>query len=243
MADNALVAKLQAFADLTESDKRQLDDLCRNVRTFGAKQPIITAGDRPDHVHLIVSGWAARYVSLSDGSRQIVAFLVPGDFCDLHVALLGKMDHTITALTRCRVAFIPSAEMDRLTSEQTRLTKAMWWGTLVDEAVLRSWVANVGRRDAHERISHLLCEMHLRLRLVGLVTDGRMDLPITQEELADATGLTAVHVNRTLQRLRKENLIQLKAGILTVLDVDALREAAGFDGSYLHIKRRQTLSG
>lgn len=238
MERNALVAKLSAFADLSEEDRRQLSGLCNDIQTIGAKHAIIQQGDRPNSVHLIVSGWAARYVMTSDGSRQIVAFLIPGDFCDLHVSLLGEMDHTIVALTRCRVAFIESARLDKLTSEQSSVTKALWWGTLVDEAVLRAWVANVGRRDAHERIAHLLCEMHMRLKLIGFVSDGTFDLPITQDELADATGLTAVHTNRMLQQLRAEKLIELKGGILKVLDVARLRDVGGFDGGYLHVKRR-----
>jgi CRP-like cAMP-binding protein len=121
------------------------------------------------------------------------------------------------------------------------LTKALWWATLVDEGVLREWILNVGRRDAYERIAHLLCEMHARMKMVGLVEDGRLALPLTQQELADTTGLTAVHVNRTLQRLRKENLIEMSKGMLTILDVDGLREAAGFTGNYLHIKRRSVV--
>lgn len=238
MERNALLARLGTVANLRDDDKALLAGLCHDIRTIPAKQHIILEGERPEQVHLIVDGWAARYKQLPDGARQIVAFLIPGDFCDLHTAVLGHMDHSIVAITQCHVAFIPSSEMDELTSNHNGLTKALWWGTLVDEAVLRSWIVNHGRRDAYHRIAHLICELHLRLKLVGLVNDGRFDLPLTQEDLADATGLTAVHTNRTLQRLRKEGLIQLESRALTVLDVDALREAAGFDPSYLHIKRR-----
>lgn len=236
-----LIAKLATVADLRETDVEKLVALCDDERTVPAKQDILSEGERPDHVHVIIEGWAARYKALRDGSRQIVAFLIPGDFCDLHVAILGHMDHGIVALTRCRVAYIPSVELDALISEHNGLSKALWWATLVDEGVLREWVLNVGRRDAFERIAHLLCEIHARMRMVGLVEDDRLALPLTQEQLADATGLTAVHVNRTLQRLRKENLIEVGSGMLTVLDVGALREAAGFSGNYLHIKRRAVL--
>ena len=114
----------------------------------------------------------------------------------------------------------------------------MWWSTLVDQSILREWVLNVGRRNAFERVGHLLCELHFRMKRVGLVDDGRLSLPLTQEELADATGLTAVHMNRTIQHLRSDGLIELGQGTLTLLDVAALQEAAGFDPSYLHVKRR-----
>lgn len=238
-----LFAKLATVAELRQSDVDALVALCDDERIVPARQDILSEGERPDHVHVILEGWAARYKTLRDGSRQIVAFLIPGDFCDLHVAILGHMDHGILALTPCRVAFIPSAELDALTSHHNGLTKALWWATLVDEGVLREWILNVGRRDAIERIAHLLCEIHARMKMVGLVEDGRLALPLTQEELADTTGLTSVHVNRTLQRLRNANLIEIGKGMLTVLNVDALREVAGFNGNYLHIGRRVTVPG
>lgn len=238
MLYNPVIAKLATVADLRASDVEKLIALCNDVRMVPARQDILSEGERPDHVHVMIEGWAARYKTLRDGSRQIVAYLIPGDFCDLHVAVLPQMDHGIVALTTCRIAYIPSGELDALTSDHNGLTKALWWATLVDEGVLREWILNVGRRDAYERIAHLLCEMHARMKMVGLVEDGRLALPLTQDQLADTTGLTPVHVNRTLQRLRKENLIELGKGVLTVLDVGALREAAGFNGNYLHIRRR-----
>jgi CRP-like cAMP-binding protein len=238
---NPVIAKLATVADLKDSDTKKLITLCADKRIIPAKQNILSEGERPDHVHVIIEGWAARYKTLRNGSRQIVALLIPGDFCDLHVAVLGRMDHGIVALTRCRVAYVPSAELDALTSHHDGLTKALWWTTLVDQGVLREGILNVGRRDAFERIAHLLCEIHARMRMVGLVEDDRLAFPLTQEQLADTTGLTAVHVNRVLQRLRKENLIEIGKGMLTILDVDALREAAGFNGNYLHIERRSTL--
>ena len=233
-----VIAKLATVADLREDDVERLVALCEDVRTVPAKRDILSQGERPDHVHVIVEGWAARYKTLADGARQIVAFLIPGDFCDLHVAVLGHMDHGIVALTRCRVAYIPSHDLDVLTSGHNGLTKALWWASLVDESVLREWVLNVGQRNAYERIAHVLCEMHARMKMIGLVEDGRLALPLTQEELADTRGLTPVHTNRTLQRLRKEKLIEIGGGMLTILDVDKLRKAAGFDPGYLHIKRR-----
>ena len=165
-------------------------------------------------------------------------FVIPGDFCDLHVTLLREMDHGIVALTPCSVARIDQAQIAALTRENSRIVRAMWWSTLVDQAILREWVLNVGRRKALERVGHLLCEMHFRMRRVGLVEHGRLALPLTQEDLADATGLTAVHMNRTLQRLRGEGLIEIGGGTLTLLDVAALQKAVGFDPNYLHVERR-----
>jgi len=123
---NALLRRLNAFTDLDADDRTRLDPLCRDVRTILPKRDITSEGDRPEHVHLVIDGWAARYKLVNGGSRQITAFLIPGDFCDLHVAVLGHMDHSIVALTRCKVAFIDSREIDRLTMENNRLTRALW---------------------------------------------------------------------------------------------------------------------
>lgn len=233
-----LIARLEVVADLSDEDKASLAALCRDVRPVAAKRNIISEGERPEHVHLVVDGWAGRYKLLDNGARQIVALLIPGDFCDLHATVLGHMDHGIVAITACRVAYIPAAQIDELASHHNGLTRALWWSTLVDEAVLRSWVVNAGRRDAYQRIAHLMCEMHLRMKMIGLVTNDHFDLPLTQDELADATALTPVHVNRTLQRLRNEGLITFRGGQLSVLDMGGLQRAAGFDPSYLHTKRR-----
>src|SRR5262249_27358133 len=141
----------------------------------GSKRDIISEGQRPDHLHLIVQGWAARYRILSGGSRQITAFLLPGDFCDLHASILKHMDHGITAVTNCKIAWIASDRFDQLTAEHPRLTRSLWWGTLLDESILRAWIVNLGRRDAYQRIAHLICELHCRLSMIGLAEDDRFD--------------------------------------------------------------------
>jgi CRP-like cAMP-binding protein len=233
----ALIAKLESLAQLTQEDRSALAVLCENPRDMGARRNIIREGERPDHVHLIVEGWAARYKLLADGTRQITAFLIPGDFCDLHVTILGEMDHSIITLTRAKVAYIPRSQMEALT-ERPGLVKAFWWATLVDEAVLRAWIVNVGRREAFEAIGHLMCELYVRMKNIGLTDDHCFELPLTQEELGDALGLTPVHVNRVLQRMRADALISFKAGRLTILDYTRLETASGFSSNYLHIAER-----
>jgi CRP-like cAMP-binding protein len=182
----------------------------------------------------MLEGWAARYKFVDDGSRQITAFLLPGDFCDMHVAILGEMDHSILAITDARVALVPHDVLEELRRQRPELGRALWWATLVDEAVLRDWIVNIGRRHADKRIAHLFCELHARLKLVGLVESDQFDLPLTQEVIADALGLTPVHVNRMLQNLRAEGMIALKRGELTIIDIAGLRTFAGFDPNYLH---------
>lgn len=238
MSESPFFRRLSTLADLDPEDRARLETLCRDVVKVSRRSDISKQGDRPDYVHVMLRGWGARYKTLRDGSRQIVDFVIPGDFCDVHVALLRELDHGIVALTPCSLARINQAQVAALTSENSRIVRAMWWSALVDQATLREWLLNVGRRDAFERVGHLLCELHFRMKHVGLVEDDRLSLPLTQEELADATGLTAVHVNRTLQRLRSDGLIELRAGMLTLLNVPVLEEAVGFDASYLHVERR-----
>lgn len=233
-----LIAKLETRAPLSAEDREALYELYSDAREMGARRNIIREGDRPDHVHLMIDGWGARYKLLPDGGRQITAFLIPGDFCDIHTTILNEMDHGITTLTRSRVAFIPREKMEALT-ERPSLAKAFWWATLVDESVLRNWIVSVGRRDAYEAIGHLFCELYVRMKNVGLVDGHRFDLPLTQEEIGDALGLTSVHVNRVLQRLRSEDLISLRRGLLAIHDSERLEKACGFNANYLHMERRE----
>jgi CRP-like cAMP-binding protein len=232
-----LVTKLEKVSRLTEEDRAALATLCDEPRDMGARRNVIREGEKPDHVHLMVEGWAARYKLLPDGTRQITAFLIPGDFCDLHVTILGEMDHSIITLTRARIAYIPRSKMDAVT-ERPGLARAFWWATLVDEAVLRAWIVNIGRRDAFEAIGHLMCELYVRMRNIGLTDDHCFELPLTQEELGDALGLTPVHVNRVLQRMRTDELISFKGGVLTILDYRRLETDSGFNPNYLHIAER-----
>ncbi|MEA3066497.1 MAG: hypothetical protein QOJ27_2958 [Sphingomonadales bacterium] len=236
-AVSPLITRLETVIWLGEEDKAALAALGEDPREMGPRRNIIREGERPDHVHLMIEGWAARYKLLPDGARQITAFLIPGDFCDLHVTILGEMDHSIITLTRAKVAYVARSKMDALT-ERPGLARVFWWATLVDEAVLRAWIVNVGRRDAFEAIGHLMCELYVRMKNIGLTCDHSFELPLTQEELADALGLTPVHVNRVLQRMRAEKLISFKAGILTIRDYRRLEAASGFNPNYLHAAER-----
>jgi CRP-like cAMP-binding protein len=178
--------------------------------------------------------FACRYKFTSDGRRQIMAYLVPGDFCDLHVFILKHMDHSIATLSPCTVVDIPRAHVLELT-ERPAIARALWWATLVDEATLREWLVNIGQREAAQRIAHLLCELLLRLRAVGLANGDSYELPITQAELGDTTGVSTVHVNRSLQALREAGLITLKAKYLVILDAKRLEKFSGFRANYLHL--------
>jgi CRP-like cAMP-binding protein len=209
----------------------------RGVREIGSRRDLIREGDPPRVVNLILEGWACRYKTLPDGRRQIVSLFIPGDLCDLNVYILKEMDHNIGAITALRVAEIGRDDFEQLMIEHPRIMQALFWDELVTVAIQREWTLNVGQRTAYERISHLLCEMFLRLKVVGLADGTSCHFPLTQLDLADATGLTAVHVNRTLQELRRDGLIELHSKTLTIPDLDALKAAAMFNDNYLHLNR------
>lgn len=231
----AVASKLEAFTRLSPDDRQALAAVTRNSRIVDARRDLIAEGDKPRFVHLMLDGWACRYKTLPDGKRQIVSLFVPGDFCDLNVYILKQMDHSIGAITRLKVAMITPEEMNALTAERPRITQALWWHELVTTAIQREWTLNLGQRSAYERLGHLLVELYVRLKVVGRAHDGLCDFPLTQNDLADATGLTAVHVNRTLQELRRDGLIELERRQLNILDIERLKDASMFNANYLHL--------
>jgi CRP-like cAMP-binding protein len=231
----AVASRLEAFTRLSADDRDALAQISRNFRFVDARRDVISEGDKPRHVHLVLDGWASRYKQLPDGKRQIVSLFVPGDFCDVNVYILKAMDHSIGAITRLKVAMITPEEMNELTGERPRVTQALWWHELVTAAIQREWTLNLGQRSAYERLAHLLVELYLRLRTVGRAHDGRCDFALTQNDLADATGLTSVHVNRTLQELRRDGLIELERKQLQILDLQRMMDASMFNSNYLHL--------
>jgi CRP-like cAMP-binding protein len=197
-----LTSRLERHGPLSDEEKDVLREVTSRVRDYGARQEIVREGDTPTESTLILEGFACRHNNLPDGRRQITAFHVPGDFADLHAFLLGTMDDGVSSLTSCKVALAPHSALREITKSYPHLTRVLWFTTLVDGAVHREWMTGLGRLSAPERIAHLFCELFLRLQAVGLTQDHSFDLPITQAELADAFGLSSVHVNRTLQELR-----------------------------------------
>ena len=237
---NPLTNKLEQFTAFTAPERQRLDALAAaSHRTYAAREPILTEGEKVRHIHLVLRGLAARSKDLPDGARQIMAFLIPGDLCDVEVFVLDAMDHDIIALSDVTCALIPTHEMEGLLTESSNITRAMWWSTMTDAAVLRERIVDHGRRDARERLAHLFYELLIRHRAVGASTDNEFPLPITQHELADATGMTNVHVNRTLQQLRDDGLVEFRNRSLRVLDPARLKAVAGFNANYLHLRRAE----
>lgn len=235
---NPLISKLETTGFLIEEDRQTLENLCEKTRRASADKDLTNEGDRPDDVLLVLEGFACRYKLMPEGRRQIVALLVPGDFCDLHVAILGEMDHAIMTITPCTMVEIPRASILDLTYHHPRVTQALWWATLVDEGILREWLASAGQRDAGKRMAHLFCELLVRLRQVGLADENSFAFPVTQIELGDILGITSVHVNRTLQELRTADLVDLTKRRVVIPDVQRLTAYCSFDPNYLHLTPR-----
>jgi len=213
------------------------------VRAIAARRDLIREGESPHFVYLLLDGWACRYKTLADGRRQIVSFLLPGDIFDAGFLLLGKIDHGIAAITPIRVGGIGRDDFEALLEACPKIAKALWRGERIAASIQREWTLNVGQRTAFERLSHLLVETFLRLESVGLTNGQSCDWPPTQADLADATGLTAVHVNRMLQELRRSGLIALNGRALTIPDMAALKQAALFSAAYLHLAPRPGRTG
>lgn len=230
-----LIRRLESNAALSEAEKGALLNLPLIIREMAADQDIVREGDRPSECCLVLRGMAFRYKITEAGKRQIMSFHIAGEIPDLQSLYLRTMDHSLSTLTPCRLAFIPHSSLHGLFDHHPRLSGVFWRETLIDAAVFREWVVNVGRRPALARMAHLLCELFLRHKAVGLVTDHSFEFPITQSELADAVGLSNVHVNRTLQELRAQGLVGEQGEFLKVLDWEGLMQAGEFDPTYLHL--------
>jgi CRP-like cAMP-binding protein len=232
--------KLEQFTAFDPEERQRLDQLLSYpTKSFERGRNIIREGEKVDDIHLVLTGLAARSKTIRSGERQFMALLVPGDLCDVEVFVLEGMDHDIVALADTTCVLIPAKVMEELLTRSGKLTKAMWWSTMTDSAVLREWIVDHGSRDSIERIAHLMSEMLIRYRVVGETTDDSFPFHLTQEELADATGMTPVHANRMLQQLRSEGLIELSGKVLTVLDPKALQRLAKYDSTYLHLVRTE----
>jgi CRP-like cAMP-binding protein len=237
---NHFVQQLNNLVELNSAETGAILALTSHPRDYGSKQDMIREGDRPGPVFVILKGWACRYKILPSGTRQIMAFLMPGDACDLHVGMLAEMDHNLQALTPCDVALIPGDRMETLLEDHPAIARAMYKSQLIDEGILRAWIVSMGRRSSVERVAHLMCELYLRSFSINGTEE--VAFPISQIVLADALGMTPVHVNRILKMLRTAGAMSIKRGNLLVMDPLKLVQIAGFDENYLHRRKAGTFS-
>ena len=232
-----LLAKLEYWNRLDADDQAALLDLPHKVKRLEASHYIVREHDRAEYSCVMLSGFSVRHKIVAGGERQIVSIHMKGDAVDLQNSLLRTADHSVQMLTAGSIAMIARDEIERIAFERPAIGKAMWIDTLVDGSIFREWVANVGRRDARTRIAHLLCELSLRLKIAGLGQQNNYEMPLSQEQLADAAGLTPVHVNRSIKNLEAQGLIERSSPrSITIGDWRKLADFGDFNSHYLHLK-------
>ncbi|MBO1021915.1 Crp/Fnr family transcriptional regulator [Methylobacterium sp. SD274] len=233
-----MITKLESISSLTEEERYAVESLPIKAQALRADQDIVRDGETATQCCLIIEGWACRYKIMGEGKRQIFSFHIGGDIPDLQSLHIPRMDHSLATMTDAHVAFIPHEALRDLTYRFPRLAAVLWRDTLVDAGIFREWMACMGQRSAYEHLAHLFCELYLKQEAVGLASEHRCALPLTQGELGDATGVTTVHINRTLQEMRGNGLITLRSNTLVILAWDELVSAAEFDETYLHLRKR-----
>jgi CRP-like cAMP-binding protein len=232
--EHPLMRKLGRYTRMTPAERRAVDGLLRRSVLVRADTDLVTQGEPLAKAVVLREGWAIRYRTLRDGRRQIMNFLLPGDMFDLCAFLLTASDHSVGTITPCTVHYVPVAAITDLFRRWPRLGAAMWKSALQEEATLRERILSLGRRSARERAAHLLYELWVRLGDVGLRNGISFDLPLTQVELADALGLTPVHVSRTLRHLRQQGLIDIRRRHVTILRPRDEAQYGEFAGDHLH---------
>ncbi len=232
-----LLRRLESRHAFDDEDRRAFLALPHSVKSMEPHSYIVREFDRAEYSCVLLDGFAMRHKITAGGQRQILSIHMKGDFVDLQNSLLRTADHSVQMLTAGQIAMIPRQEIEAIAFERPNVGRAMWIDSLVDGSIFREWIANVGRRDARTRVAHLLCEFSLRLKVAGLGEQTNYDLPATQEQLADATGLTSVHINRTLKQLQQEGLIvRSTARSIEIGDWKKLAAVGDFNSAYLHLQ-------
>lgn len=232
---DAALRKLERTALLTEADRDAVRQLRHRREHAPAMRHLAREGDRANECCILIDGFACRYKTASGGGRQIVSFHVPGDFLDLQHLLFERADHSIQTVTPATIAWVRCDALRAIARERPAVGEALWRDTLVEASIFREWVLNVGRRDAMTRVAHMLCEFAARCETAGIGTPRRLRLPMTQEHIADATGLTPVHVNRMLRMLRDQGVIGGTGKQIEIANWQRMHAVADFRPDYLHI--------
>lgn len=231
-----MLRKLQHMTTLNHADCTALLGLPHKVRDLRAREFIAHDSDRAEFACVLLSGFAVRHKVARSGGRQIMSLHMTGDIIDLQNALLDVADHNVQAISEVKAAYVPVEAIQQVAADHPMIAKAMWRETLIEGSIFREWLLNVGRRNARTRTAHFLCELALRFEAVGLATSGRFDLPLTQEELGDILGLTAVHMNRTLHSLEAAHLIERRQRAVVIPNWERLVSAGDFNPTYLHLR-------
>jgi CRP-like cAMP-binding protein len=231
-----LVRQLRLHIPLADEDAAEILALPYKLRALEAQSYTLREGEKPDRCAILIRGFAYRHKVTGDGSRQILSLHIPGDALDFQNMFLEESDHNVQMLTRGEVAEIARPHLEELVQSRARIGEAILIASLVESSIFREWTLNVGRRDSRSRIAHLLCEFAYRLHAQGLAKGSVYELPMTQEQLADATGLTPVHVNRVLKGLQSEGLIERDRRMISIPSWEKLRDVGDFSPRYLHVR-------
>lgn len=237
---DALAAKISLHTPLTDPERAALGGFVRRTQTVLPGVTLAAAGEPLDIATIVVDGMLARTKMLRDGRRQILSLLLPGDLVDAHASVLKTRDDNLEALSRSEVAIVPQSRVAEVGAQHPRLHEAFLREAFIEAAIVREWVLNVGQRNAMEALAHLFCELHYRMNAVGRVAKGAFAFPLRQQDLADALGVSAVHLNRVFLQLRETGLVTAGGKTLTIVDLSGLRQAAHFDSDYLHLDRANT---
>jgi CRP-like cAMP-binding protein len=232
---NPLIRKLEQFEPLSAAMRAALEAIPTRLREYRRGEQIVQAGDRPEESCVLLVGCVFRYKMTPTGGRQIVSLQVPGDFVDLHSFVLKPIDHSVAPAVPSTIARVPHDSIERLLRDFPTLSRNLMWDLALDAAIAREWMVAMGQRPAAERIAHLICELYLRLQRVNLVRDHSFEFALTQQDIGDLCGISAVHVNRSLQALRADNLLAMDTRRVTVVSLERLLDFANFDSAYLHL--------
>ena len=230
-----IVRRIGSRVQLTDGDRARIESLPIKIRTLEPSTYLLREGQRPQRCAFIVDGFAYRQKLTPNGEREIVSILMPGEFVDVQNLFLEESDHDIQALTRITIAEVMIPALRDLALSCPAVNKALWIDALVEASTHREWLLNIGRRNAKTRMAHLLCEFCVRLQISAVGQTRAYEMPMTQEQLGDALGLTPVHVNRVLKTLETDGLITRRKRQVNVVDWSALRDAAEFNERYLHL--------
>jgi CRP-like cAMP-binding protein len=234
----AHLKKLRARDEVSAEEEQAIRDMISEVREFPADRVVIRRGQELSHSLLLMDGWVARTKDLRDGGRQISELQFSGDFTDMHGFTLKRLDHNIATLTPSRFAFAPHDRIKDVLDRFPHLARLYWTMTNIDAAIHREWTVSLGRRSAMSRMAHLFCEILERLKVAGMIEGDAYDFPLTQQELGECLGLTSVHINRTLQALRKLKMITVEDRRVTIHDLPALRSLGDFNPDYLYLEKK-----
>jgi len=232
---HALIRRLQTTSAIDEKDIAAIRSLPIEVKTYGPGQHVVRDGERPTACCLLAEGFCVRSKTTWEGRRQILSIHIPGEIPDLQSLYLHVMDHDLVTLTESKLGFIPHAALKDVVRQQPNLAGVLWRDTLIDAAMFREWIVNVGQRPAASRLAHIVVELRERLKVVGRGAGAQVDMPLTQEQIGEAMGITPIHANRIIKQLREDGVLEFHRGHATVLDERKLEELAHFDDRYLHL--------